>query len=80
MSNILLGRMTDEVSKVAGKKLKPTYAYCRIYLKSHKDHPSCEYSVTLNLSQTHPWIIFMCKRGVTQKPGDGYSLSELFAS
>jgi len=40
-------------------------------LKPHKDRPSCEYSVTLNLSQTHPWIIFMGKRGVTQKPGDG---------
>jgi PKHD-type hydroxylase len=74
--NILLGRMTDKVSKLAGKKLKPTYSYCRVcfkgaVLKPHKDRPSCEYSVTLNLAQTHSWIIFMGKRGVTQNPGDG---------
>lgn len=74
--NILLGQLTDKVSELAGKKLRPTYTYCRVCfkgadLKPHKDRPSCEYSVTLNLSQTHPWIIFMGKRGVTQKPGDG---------
>ena len=74
--NILLGQLTDKVSELADKKLKPAYAYCRVcfkgaVLKPHKDRPSCEYSVTLNLSQTHPWIIFMGKRGVTQKPGDG---------
>ena len=74
--NILLGQLTTKVSELADKKLKPAYAYCRVCfkgadLKPHKDRPSCEYSVTLNLSQTHPWIIFMGKRGVTQKPGDG---------
>ena len=74
--NILLGRLTDKVSEISGKTLKPTYSYCRVCfkgadLKPHKDRPSCEYSVTLNLSQSHPWIIFMGKRGVTQNPGDG---------
>lgn len=74
--NILLGRLLDIVSKASGKRLKPTYTYCRVYLKGadlkpHKDRPSCEYSVTLNLSQTHPWPIFMGKRAVTQNPGDG---------
>jgi PKHD-type hydroxylase len=74
--NILLGRLVDKVSKIAGKKLRPTYTYCRVYLKGadlkpHRDRPSCEYSVTLNLSQTHPWIIYMAKKGVVQNPGDG---------
>ena len=74
--NILLGQLTDKVSELAGKKLRPTYTYCRVCfkgadLKPHKDRPSCEYSVTLNLSQTHPWIIYMGKRGVLQSPGDG---------
>ena len=74
--NILLGRLTDKVSEFSGNKLSPTYAYCRVYLKGavltpHKDRPSCEYSVTLNLSQTHPWAIYMEKKAVLQKPGDG---------
>lgn len=74
--NILLGRLADRVSEAAGKKLIPTYSYCRICfkgaeLKPHKDRPSCEYSVTLNLLQSHPWLIYMGKRGVVQNPGDG---------
>lgn len=74
--NILLGRLLDKVSYAAGKTLKPSYTYCRVYmkgadLKPHKDRPSCEYSVTLNLSQTHAWPIYMGKRAVVQRPGDG---------
>ena len=74
--NILLGRLLDKVSELSGKTLKPSYSYCRVCfkgaeLKPHKDRPSCEYSVTLNLSQTHPWVIYMGKRAVVQKPGDG---------
>lgn len=74
--NTLLGLLCEKVSEAAGKKLKPTYSYCRVYRKGntlapHKDRPSCEYSVTLNLSQTHPWPIFMGKRSVVQSPGDG---------
>ena len=74
--SVLLGQLTEKVSKLVGKTLKPTYTYCRVYLKGailapHKDRPSCEYSVTINLSQTHPWIIYMDETGVTQTPGDG---------
>ena len=74
--NILLGRLVDRVSREAGIRLKPTYSYCRVYLagaelKPHKDRPSCEYSVTLNLSQSHPWPIYMGKRSIIQNPGDG---------
>lgn len=74
--NILLGRLVEKVSGLTGKKLKPTYTYCRVYfngadLKPHKDRPSCEYSVTLNLSQSHTWPIYMGKRSVVQTPGDG---------
>ncbi|BAT22031.1 ferrochelatase [Yellowstone lake phycodnavirus 1] len=74
--NILLGRLLEKVSVSAGKTLIPSYAYCRVYLKGadlkpHKDRPSCEYSVTLNLSQTHTWPIYMGKRSVVQHPGDG---------
>jgi PKHD-type hydroxylase len=74
--NILLGRLCEKISKAAGKKLKPSYTYCRVYLKGadlkpHKDRPSCEYSVTLNLSQNHPWPIFMGTNALTLNPGDG---------
>jgi PKHD-type hydroxylase len=74
--NVLLGKLIDKVSKEAGRRLKPTYSYCRIYLKDadlkpHKDRPSCEYSVTLNLSQTHKWPIYMGNRSIIQNPGDG---------
>jgi PKHD-type hydroxylase len=74
--NILLGKLNDKISKESGKTLLPSYSYCRVCfkgaeLKPHKDRPSCEYSVTLNLSQTHPWIIHMGKKGIIQNPGDG---------
>ena len=73
--NILLGRLLEKVSRAAGKTLKPTYSYCRVCfkgaeLKPHKDRPSCEYSVTMNLSQTHTWPIYMGQRRVMQSPGD----------
>lgn len=74
--NTLLGLLCHELSEEAGKTLKPTYSYCRVYRKGnvltpHKDRPSCEYSVTLNLSQTHKWPIMMGKRSVDLQPGDG---------
>jgi PKHD-type hydroxylase len=74
--NTLLGLLCEKVSQAAGKKLKPTYSYCRVYrkgntLEPHKDRPSCEYSVTLNLSQTSSWPIYMGKKAVELSPGDG---------
>jgi PKHD-type hydroxylase len=65
--SILLGLLCDKLSKLTKKKLKPTYGFCRIYykdceLKPHKDRPSCEYSLTINLYQTHKWGIFFDKK------------------
>jgi PKHD-type hydroxylase len=62
--NTLLGTLLNDVSKAASKTLLPSYTYCRVYhrgneLKPHVDRPSCEWSVTLNLSQTHEWPIYM---------------------
>ena len=44
-----------------GKKLVPSYSYARIYypgssLLRHRDRPSCEHSITLNLSGS-PWLL-----------------------
>jgi PKHD-type hydroxylase len=74
--NTLLGLLCEKVSEAAGIQLRPTYSYCRIYrdgntLAPHKDRPSCEYSVTLNLSQTHKWPIYMGVRSLDLRPGDG---------
>jgi PKHD-type hydroxylase len=74
--NTLLGLLCSRVSDGAKKTLRPAYSYCRVYnqgaeLKPHKDRPSCEYSVTLNVSQTHAWPIFMGRRPLNLEPGDG---------
>lgn len=74
--NTLLGLMCDRVSKEAGRKLLPTYTYCRIYtegneLVPHRDRPSCEWSVTINLAQSDPWPIYMDGKEIIQKVGDG---------
>ena len=62
----LLQSMAKPIGDHIGKKLLPTYTYCRIYrpgevLKMHKDRPSCEYSATLTLGYEgkHVWPIFM---------------------
>jgi hypothetical protein len=50
----LLEKFAKPIGDTIGKKLLPTYTYCRIYrkgevLKRHKDRPSCEISATLTL-------------------------------
>lgn len=74
--NILLGLLCERVSKEAGKKLLPTYTYCRIYtdgneLTPHRDRPSCEWSVTINLAQSDPWPLYMDGAEIVQSVGDG---------
>lgn len=74
--NTLLGLMCERVSKEAGRKLLPTYTYCRIYtegneLLPHRDRPSCEWSMTINLAQSDPWPIYMDGKEIVQQVGDG---------
>jgi hypothetical protein len=50
----LLSRFAKPIGDNIGRKLLPTYTYCRIYrkgeiLKRHKDRPSCEISATMTL-------------------------------
>jgi len=61
----LLEKMAKPLGDHIGKKLLPTYTYCRIYrpgevLKRHKDRPSCQYSGTLTLGfdADHIWPIY----------------------
>lgn len=51
---ILLHYLQPKVEKEYGKKLVPTYSFWRCYFKGqdcfpHKDRPSCEISISLNL-------------------------------
>ena len=77
----LLEKMTTKVESITCKKLFPTYSYARIYyngasLWKHSDRPSCEYSVTLCLSNDSvDWPICIIdmngvEQRITQKPGD----------
>lgn len=52
---VLLGAYKEEVEKICGKELLPTYSYARVYqageeLKPHVDRPACEISVTVNVA------------------------------
>ena len=55
----------SKVEKIIGEKLYPTYYYDRFYfrgsdLKPHIDRPSCEISVSLNISTNleYDWPLF----------------------
>lgn len=61
----LLVRFAEPLGKQLGRKLLPTYTYCRIYrkgeiLKKHKDRPACEISATMTLGYDakNVWVIF----------------------
>lgn len=46
--------LTSRISEIAGKRLLPTYAFFRVYLKGdrclvHTDRPSCEHSFSMAL-------------------------------
>jgi PKHD-type hydroxylase len=73
--NVLLGILNSRVEAETGKRICPTYSYCRIYRKNsellrHKDRESCEYSLTVNIRQTHPWPIYMGEEGLMLQKGD----------
>lgn len=74
--NIILGVLLPRISKETNKNLFPTYSYCRIYnngdeLKKHRDRKACEWSVTINLSQSDPWPIYIENSVFDIQPGDG---------
>jgi hypothetical protein len=64
------------VEKETSLKLYPTYSCWRMYtfgsdLKKHKDRPSCEISITVNIDgDGTPWPIFMENNPVDLEPGD----------
>ena len=59
-------------------ELLPTYSYARLYkngnvLDKHKDRPSCEISLTVQLARSHhySWPIYMGNKRYDLAEGDG---------
>lgn len=82
--DFLLLELLPKMEEITGKKLFPTYTYCRWYLPEeelliHKDRPSCEYSCTLTVAfKGNQWSIYMGEdlnkengKEVQMNPGDG---------
>jgi hypothetical protein len=75
MESLLLTKR-KKMMELTGLKLLPTYAYYRMYtfgadLKKHKDRPSCEISVTVNLTSCgEEWPIYIDGTPIYLKPGD----------
>lgn len=77
MAESLLLTKTKIVEENANLKLYPTYSFWRMYshqaeLKPHKDRPSCEVSVTVQISScgTSKWPIYMDGIAVEMEDGD----------
>jgi Rps23 Pro-64 3,4-dihydroxylase Tpa1-like proline 4-hydroxylase len=76
----LLCELTPDISKFAGTTLLPAYSYIRVYqsgddLKRHRDRPSCEVSITLNLGGDCDWPIYIERpdgsiASILLQPGD----------
>tara|TARA_Y100001973_G_C5198344_1_gene335844 strand:+ start:502 stop:1137 length:636 start_codon:yes stop_codon:yes gene_type:complete len=60
----LLNEKCDEISRIIGSKVIPTYSYARVYEKGHylpihKDRPACEISLTVHLKSDTKWPIWV---------------------
>lgn len=60
----LLCEKTNEVSRLIGEKVLPTYSYARVYkngaiLEPHVDRESCEISLTVHLDGDKDWLFYI---------------------
>ncbi len=74
--NIFLGMFLQFMCKETNMNLSPSYSYARIYrrgseLVPHIDRKGSEYALTINISQTEPWDIYIENTRIRQNPGDG---------
>jgi len=76
----ILVEKTPEISNIVGESVLPTYTYARWQtmgheLPRHKDRPSCEISLSVNLKKDKEWDIYIQKPNgdeisVNLNPGD----------
>jgi len=78
VSENTLHYIKPKVEKAYGKELVPTYAFWRRYFKGqdcppHKDRPSCEVSLTLNLGGDggNDWAIYVDNEKFQTEVGHG---------
>ena len=75
MESLMLSKK-NFMEKETGKELLETYAFWRTYtkfavLEKHRDRPSCEISVTVNIDgDGTPWPIFMDGKAIDLESGD----------
>jgi hypothetical protein len=76
VTEALLLQCLPLVEEVFQIKVHPTYSFCRIYfngadMKKHTDRPSCEYSISLNISNDpSPWPIYFEGEPLLLETGD----------
>jgi hypothetical protein len=81
LMEFLLAGIHPRIEELSGCKLYPTYSFCRTYhrghfLVRHRDRPSCEVSVSLNLGPklNAPWPLWvkgpLGESAVAMEPGD----------
>lgn len=76
----LLVAKIPQINELLGEEVLPTYSYARIYKKNsllerHRDRPSCEISLSLNLKKDKDWPIYFQKAdgseiSIELNPGD----------
>jgi len=76
LMQVILESKLTLMEKETGLKLYPTYAYWRWYpygavLKGHRDRPSCEISVTVNIYKTKNWPMVINNKKIEIEPGQG---------
>jgi hypothetical protein len=77
----VLEQLRPRIEVAVGRRLLPTFSYLRLYktgdvLKRHRDRPACQFTASLNLSQTsaEPWPLHLIGRtgplAAVLHPGD----------
>lgn len=75
LHNLLISKKV-KAEELSGLKLHETYVFWRAYihgaiLKDHKDRPSCEISLTVNIDSCgKQWPIHMENNWIEMEPGD----------
>jgi len=76
VTDSLLESKKQIFEKASQLELIETYSFWRLYkkfssLKKHKDRPSCEVTISVNIKADREWPLFIEGEKIIIKPGDG---------